>query len=111
LLLFYIYVEVVPFSALTVTVTVFSPSFKSLLPLTLYVAFELFGVTATLTSVISFVTLNVYSFTFELNSGVIVPCAIANAFNFESLDFVVTTGVVGVVGVVVGAFDSNYCCY
>ena len=89
-----------PFSAVTVTVTVFSPSFNSVFPSTVALALLSVGVAVTFTLVISFGTVKAYSFTSLLNSGVIAPSAITNSFNELSFDFSFSS--TGLVVVVVG---------
>ena len=91
-----------PFSAVTVTVTVFSPSFNSVFPSTVALALLSVGVAVTFTLVISFGTVKTYSFTSLLNSGVIAPSAIANSFNELSFDFSFSSTGLVVVGFLVG---------
>ena len=73
-------------SAITVIVTLFSPSFKSVFPSTVTLAFSSSGTASNCNSVTSFPTCTVYSVTSFLNSGVNVPCNKVNCFNALFLD-------------------------
>ena len=73
-------------SAVTVIVTLFSPSFKSVFPSTFTLAFSSSGIASNCNSVTSVPTCTVYSVISLLNSGVKVPCNKVNSFKALFLD-------------------------
>ena len=96
LVTFISYNFVVPSSASTEIIIVFSPSFSSFSPFIVTVAFESSGSAFIDNSVTSFVTSKVYSVTSELKLGIISKFSTTNDFKFALSDFVSSSGLVEV---------------